>query len=101
MPNMILLGIKIEKLLRYHCNCHGNLVTTATRYVANAYCPKEASQRKYKARGTFLSSFLDEKSSDENGGIRRRVNTFSSAPFQEEILGVHVKIQKGDARPIL
>ena len=36
----------------------------------------------------FLSSFLDEKSSDENGGIRRRVNTFSSAPFQEEMLGV-------------
>ena len=59
--------------------------------------------------GLFLSPFLDEKSSDENGGIRRRVNTFSSAPFQEEMLGlypgeeqgVHVKSQKGDARPIL
>ena len=52
-----------------------------------------------------MSSFLDERSSDENGGIRRRVNTSSSAPFQEERLdqglypekegGVHVKIQKG------
>ena len=40
----------------------------------------------------FLSSFLDEKSSDENGGIRRRVNTSSSASFQEER---HVKIEKG------
>ena len=58
----------------------------------------------------FLSSFLDEKSSDENGGIRRRVNTFSSAPFQEERLGLGLypgeegctcKNSKGDARPIL
>ena len=38
--------------------------------------------------GLFLSSFLDEKSSEENGGIRRRVNTLSSAPFQEEMLGL-------------
>ena len=52
----------------------------------------------------FLSSFLDERSSDENGGIRRRVNTSSRAPFQEERLGlglypreqegVHVKIPR-------
>ena len=40
----------------------------------------------------FLSSFLDEKSSDENGGIRRMVNTSSSAPFQEER---YLKIQNG------
>ena len=24
-----------------HYGCHGNLDTIATRYVANAYCPKE------------------------------------------------------------
>ena len=52
-----------------------------------------------------LSSFPDEKSSDENAGIRRTVNTSSSVPFQEKRLGlglypreegaVHVKIQKG------
>ena len=53
----------------------------------------------------FLSSFLEERSSDENGGIRQRVNSSSSATFQEERLGlglylgeeggVHVKIPKG------
>ena len=37
----------------------------------------------------FLNSFLDEKSSDENGGVRQRVHTSSSVPFQEER---HVKI---------
>ena len=25
----------------YHCGCHGNLVTIATRYAADAYLPKE------------------------------------------------------------
>ena len=25
----------------YHCGCHGNLVTVAMRYVADAYRPKE------------------------------------------------------------
>ena len=49
----------------------------------------------------FLSLFLEEKSLDENGGIRRRVNKFSTAPFQEERLGVLSKNSKGDARPIL
>ena len=33
---------KIHELLRYHFHCHGNLFTIATRYVANAYYPKEA-----------------------------------------------------------
>ena len=34
----------------------------------------------------FLSSFLDEKSSDENGGIRRRVNTFLNVPYSRDII---------------
>ena len=25
----------------YHCDCHGNSVTIASRYVADAYLPKE------------------------------------------------------------
>ena len=29
---------KTKELLTYHCGCHGNLVTIATRYVADAYC---------------------------------------------------------------
>ena len=36
------IGLKTNELLTYHCGCHGNSVTIATRYVANAYCPKEA-----------------------------------------------------------
>ena len=43
MPNMILVGLKTYKLLRYHCGCHGKLVIIATRYVADAYHPKKAS----------------------------------------------------------
>ena len=30
---------KTNELLTYHCGCHDNLVTIATKYVANAYCP--------------------------------------------------------------
>ena len=31
------------KFLRYHCSCHGNLVTAAMRYVAYAYHSEKAS----------------------------------------------------------
>ena len=30
-----------KQLVTYYCGCHGNLVTIATRYVVDAYCPKE------------------------------------------------------------
>ena len=42
MANMISIGLKTKELLRHHCSYHGNLITITTRYVANAYCPKEA-----------------------------------------------------------
>ena len=29
--------LKTKELLTYHCGCHGNLVTTVTKYVADAY----------------------------------------------------------------
>ena len=32
-----------KELLAYYCGCHGNLATITTRYVADAYCPKELS----------------------------------------------------------
>ena len=44
------IQLKTKELLTYCCGCHGNLVTIATRYVADAiatryvadaYCPKE------------------------------------------------------------
>ena len=41
MPNMISIGLKTYKLLRYHCGCHGKLVTMAMRYVADAYHPRK------------------------------------------------------------
>ena len=43
MANMISIGPKANKLLRQKCSYHGNLVTIATMYVANAYCPKKAA----------------------------------------------------------
>ena len=42
MASMISIGLRTKELLRHYCRYHGNLVTIATRYVANAYCPKEA-----------------------------------------------------------
>ena len=35
------LQVNTKELLTHHCSCHGNLVTIATKYVADAYCPKE------------------------------------------------------------
>ena len=53
------IQLKTKELGTYYCGCHGNLVTIATRYVADAYCPKEPPyqiwtqydlrQRSYKA----------------------------------------------------
>ena len=37
MLNMGSIGLKTKELLTYHCGCHGNPVTIATRYVADAY----------------------------------------------------------------
>ena len=35
------IRLKTKELVTYYCGCHGNLVTIATRYVVDAYCPKE------------------------------------------------------------
>ena len=43
MPNVKPIPFKTKELLRQHCDCHGNLVTIATRYVFDAYHPKKAS----------------------------------------------------------
>ena len=60
------IGLKTKELLIDQCGCHSNLVTIATRYVADAYCPKEPPcqiwsqydlrQRSYKARN-LMSPF--------------------------------------------
>ena len=39
--NMDLILFKTKELLMHHCGCHGNLGTTAMRYVADAHRPKE------------------------------------------------------------
>ena len=33
------IRFKTKELLRFHFGCHGNQVTIAVRYVADAYCP--------------------------------------------------------------
>ena len=35
------IRLKEKELLTHHCSCHGNLVTIATRYLVDTYCPKE------------------------------------------------------------
>ena len=37
------MRLKTKELLAYHCGCHDNLVTIATRYVADAYSPQRTS----------------------------------------------------------
>ena len=39
MPNVDSIWFKIKELLTCHYSCHSNLVTTAARYVADAYHP--------------------------------------------------------------
>ena len=41
--NVDSIQLETKELLTYHCGCHGKLVTKATRYVADAYRPKEPS----------------------------------------------------------
>ena len=41
MPNMDSIQLKTKELFTYHCGRHGNLVTIAKRYVADAYRLKE------------------------------------------------------------
>ena len=45
IPNMTSIGLKTKELFTEHCGCHGNLVTIATRYVADAYHTKKASHQ--------------------------------------------------------
>ena len=42
MQNIKSIQLMTKELLTYHSGCHGNLVTIATRYEADAYYPKEA-----------------------------------------------------------
>ena len=42
MPNVDSIWLKTKELLTYHYSCHSNLVTIATRYVADAYLPKKS-----------------------------------------------------------
>ena len=43
MQNMNLIRLKTKELWRYHCCCHGNIVTIASMYLADASYPKESS----------------------------------------------------------
>ena len=43
MPNVDSIWLKTKELLIYHYGCHGNLVTIATRYVADPFHPKKGS----------------------------------------------------------
>ena len=39
IPNMDLIRPKAKDLLRYHCGCHGNLVTIAKMHVVDVCHP--------------------------------------------------------------
>ena len=39
---MNLIPLKTKELCGYHCGCHGNIVTIAYMYLADAYYPKKS-----------------------------------------------------------
>ena len=41
MTNMNSIRLESKELWRFYSGCHGDLVTTAARYVADTYCLKE------------------------------------------------------------
>ena len=41
MSNVDSIWLKTNELFTYHYDCHSNLVTKATRYVADAYYPEK------------------------------------------------------------
>ena len=41
IPNMNSIQSITKELVTCYCGCHGNLVTIAMRFVADAYCHKE------------------------------------------------------------
>ena len=43
MPNVDSIWPETTQVINYHYGCHSNLVTIATRYVADAYHPKKGS----------------------------------------------------------
>ena len=45
MPNVISIGLKTYKLLRYYCGCRGKLVSIGMRYVADTYHSKKGSHQ--------------------------------------------------------
>ena len=47
------IQLETNELLMYHCGCHGNLVTKATKNVADAYHPKEPP---YQMCSVFLKT---------------------------------------------
>ena len=61
---MDLIWLKTKELLMHHCGCHGNLVSIAMMYMADAYPPKERPyeiwtqcnlrQRSYKVKCVWL-----------------------------------------------
>ena len=36
------IALKTKKVIQFQFGCHGNQVSIATRYEADAYCPNEA-----------------------------------------------------------
>ena len=92
IPHMDLIQPEAKELVTYYCGCHGNIVTIATRYVADAYCPKEhpyqiwtqydLRQRSYKAKCIRLrlrlaDSRLTLSSSNYHQAVELLQNRFS------------------------
>ena len=51
------IQLKINELLMFYSGCHGNLVTIAMRYMADAYCPNEPPYQIWTKYGLRLRSY--------------------------------------------
>ena len=66
------IQLKTKELLTYYCGCHGNLVTIATRYVADAYCPKKPPYQiwtQYKTKELESKMYLTQTQTGRLGFI--------------------------------
>ena len=51
---MNLIELRNKELLTYHYGCHGNLITIATRYLADAYCPNKMNSIQLKIKELLM-----------------------------------------------
>ena len=73
------IGLKRKELFTWHCGCHGNQDTIATRYVTDAYCPKEAPCQIYSENHLKQKSYVTISNWWGEPGVEPEPRKYSSS----------------------